>query len=191
MSEQQQEVVEQLESEGVESPQEVSIEDEFLEYASLAESLQKRLDKLSARLLETPEAPVKASDLAALVGIIRGDVVETFKDQTNSCGALFVEIVNSLPAEDEGEGEEGEEEGDEELDPGAIQLYATLYANAQAFEGMAKQAPEEQKGGFQSMIQMNQDGMKLIEEQVGVVVKEAAEKWLTEAAAAAGVTTGS
>lgn len=197
MAEQQVVEQEQPETESTEDtePQMMSIEDEFTGYATAADDLQKRLDKLSSRLLEKGDASAKASDLAAVVGILRGDVVELFKDQTNSCGALFVDAFNALSEEGEGDddGEEGDEGESGELDQDAIQLYATLYANAKAFEGMVSQVPDEQKGisGFQSMIAMNQDGMKLIEEQVGPEVKAAAEKWLADAAAAAGATTGS
>jgi len=165
---------------GGEEGETISIEEEFRELLGSSAEIRERVQKISAQV--SSKQTVTGEDLAILYGFLEGDVLSLVYDLVQATGAGLNDAIQYL--EEEGEGDEGgSDEEDDEPDDVTIQVYATLQANAAAFQNLATldAIPKDQKEGLAQMLQMNRDTMSMIRENVGEEVAERAAAWIQAA----------
>lgn len=153
-----------------------SVEDEFRTHLANAEDVADKLKAIERRWLKEGRE-VQPQDIATVFGILHGDVMSSIKELINSCGGAFQELFDNLS--DSGD----DEDDDEELSEETINVYAALLANEEAFRNLASAAGLDsvQKNGFEQMVKINQDALKVFDEQYGAEISQKAREQVERA----------
>lgn len=141
-----------------EEGEEVSLDEELEGLHNSLEEIQDRFRKQATKLRASGKTPASKADLAELYENIQGDLLESVKDLIGAVGSGFQEVASE---EDEGEEEDGTP------DDNTVQVYTTLFLNVELFKKLESDStiPDSIRESFSGMRQINEDSLKIFEDQ--------------------------
>lgn len=159
-----------------EEGEDVTLEEELEALHESAEGMQERFGKIATKLRASGKTPASKADLAELYETLSGEVLDLLKDLVGATASGFDQ------AEDE---EEEAEEGDEaEPEDSTVQVYTTLVMNVELFKKLEVDTTQAEalRVSFTHMRQINEDSLRIFEEQYDVeVLKKLAQERIAEA----------
>lgn len=165
------------EEEGEEN-EEVSLDEELEALHSSIEDAQVRFGKQATQLRASGKTPASKKDLAELYETLSGDLLESIKDLVGAVASGFQELAM------EEEEEEGSEEQDDTPDEQTIQVYTTVLLNVELYKRLEQDTalPESHRESFAGMRRINEDSLKVFEEQYDpAVLQKLAQERMAEA----------
>jgi hypothetical protein len=162
--------------EGEEGEEDVTLEEELEALHESAEGMQERFGKIASKLRASGKTPASKADLAELYETLSGEVLDLLKDLVGATASGF--------DQEEDEDEEGDEGEKEVPDDNTVQVYTTLIMNSQLFKTLQEDAKfsAEQRASFTHMVQINEDSLRIFEEQYDVaVLQKLAQERIAEA----------
>jgi|SRR5690606_17140155 len=176
-------IAEEIINEGVdpdeeeeEEGEEVSLDEELEALHDSIEDAKNRFGKQATKLRASGKTPASKADLADLYESISGDLLESIKDLIGAVASGFQEVAS------EEEEEEGEE--DDTPDDNTVQVYTTLFLNVELFKKLESDStiPESIRESFSGMRQINEDSLKIFEDQYDAEqLKKLAQERINEA----------
>lgn len=163
--------------EGEEGEEDVTLEEELEALHESAEGMQERFGKIATKLRASGKTPASKADLAELYETLSGEVLDLLKDLVGATASGF---------DQEGE-EEEEGEGDAdtaEPEDSTVQVYTTLVMNVELFKKLEVDTTQAEtlRVSFTHMRQINEDSLRIFEEQYDVaVLQKLAQERIAEA----------
>lgn len=145
------------------------------------ESISERYATHVNRLLEKKEEQATKEDIAELYQSVKSDQLSLLADFIAETAAGFSDIAVLLAESDDEE--EDDSEDSEAMDENTIEVYSTLQANLNAFEGLMQTTGvlPQAKEAFGSLVELNRKAMKVFEDEFGEEIKQAFAETLKQA----------
>lgn len=159
-----------------EGGEDVTLEEELEALHESAEGMQERFGKIATKLRASGKTPASKADLAELYETLSGEVLDLLKDLVGATASGF--------DQEEEEEDDEDEEGKEVADDNTVQVYTSLIMNAQLFKTMQDDTSftAERRASFTHMVQINEDCLRIFEEQYDVaVLQKMAQERIAEA----------
>ena len=174
-------IAEEIINEGVdpdeeeEEGEEVILDEELEALHDSMDDAKNRFGKQATKLRASGKTPASKADLADLYESISGDLLESIKDLIGAVASGFQEVAS----------EEEEEEGEEDTpDDNTVQVYTTLFLNVELFKKLESDStiPDSIRASFVGMRQINEDSLKIFEDQYDAEqLKKLAQERINEA----------
>lgn len=157
-------------TEETEEVEEVSIDEEFEGYIANIDDIKRNIRQKANKLRGNPKTPATKEELASILDVLAGDILDLLGDITSSTGDTLTQLVEVTEEfDEEGEGEEAggddaeESETAEGIGEDTVQVYTTLLATAEFLSKQKENFSEEAKAACEGLIKMQEAAMVLIE----------------------------
>jgi len=153
------------ETEEVEEVEEVSIDEEFEGYLANIDDIKRNIRQRANKLRGNPKTPATKEELASILDVLAGDILDLLGDITSSTGDTLTQLVEVTEEEDDDEELEEKEEADVGIGDDTVQVYTTLLATSEFLSKKKESFSDEDKAACDGLIKMQEAAMALLESE--------------------------
>ena len=154
------------ETEEVEEVEEVSIDEEFEGYLANIDDIKRNIRQKANKLRGNPKTPATKEELASILDVLAGDILDLLGDITSSTGDTLTQLVEVTEGEEDDDEElEEKEEADEGIGDDTVQVYTTLLATSEFLSKKKESFSDEDKAVCEGFIKMQEATMALLESE--------------------------